>query len=1053
MKSREISELLATPLEYTKTIGFRLNEKRLDKFLQGRIESFKNAVDEFNGEIFIDSCGKLLEIAKNSLFWKDDKGNYHGNKKVKIKYRWLRARFKYDYEEYTRKKSISELKKDKVYDVSVFEDFLLQWFDEQKRTLEDIDKLLKLPEESREGKAEIALLIGKLSRKDGLNILRELFTGNVKLPGDTPEKEQNIRDNFIPQVLKQLDSAVNAFLPSQSRGIRVVGASLNYYTVNKQRKEYWNDEIQRAKEELNEHYHGSIDDKFANKIGLNEYIDDILPGKTFDTLTLDDAYSIKKQFYSSEKKRFTEAIDSGALKINDVHTTKFPLFACQKDAFEEYVRLTHEIQQNATKKNKLQKTDPQHHKLKVEIDKLKKKRGVFFQKKCEKLLSLNDYHKKVALKRGQIIARIKGYEKEGNEYNMTGHWALLVERCDNKEIKRQVLLIPREKMTDARNYINKLPTTKGKENISLVEFRSLTLRALEKLCFKTVGNTFVKELEKEKFRTKKRYELNNSAEFISYYKQVLRTEYAKKEIARYEGMNTMLDADYATLDDFESALKKVCYIKTYHVITDEELNKFLEEYDVALFSITSYDLERKPPRLKAHTDIWNQFWSKENESKCFEVRLNPQFSIFWRKALREASRYHNRYSQSQYTLHMTVTQNALEPAMKFPFGNKKFIIDSIDEYNKKINISIAKNKNNLFYYGIDRGQAELATLCVTSFPEEKQYIAKDVAGREMNHPMPDFPKFEVWSLKEKCYTEKDEKGRIVYKNISYFLDNEDMFEKRKTSCIDLTTAKLIKGKIVLNGDIATYMRLKEIAAKRRLFTLFANKRIPEKEQVQYDDKEDIFYIKTFIENATLQKISWFRKEFESIRSKEDFFDILKNYLTRLRSGAHKDEVESIEMINHLRDAVTANMIGIIACLYQRYPGIIVLENLGHEDIKRHFEEQSNENISRRLEWALYRRFQTMGLMPPQVPQSVLLRGEFSEAQFGVIRFINKENTSSTCPRCGISDRGNKNEKLKGIFSCSNKNCLFNTTDNLLEFDGLDNCDKVAAFNIAKRGFK
>jgi len=44
-------------------------------------------------------------------------------------------------------------------------------------------------------------------------------------------------------------------------------------------------------------------------------------------------------------------------------------------------------------------------------------------------------------------------------------------------------------------------------------------------------------------------------------------------------------------------------------------------------------------------------------------------------------------------------------------------------------------------------------------------------------------------------------------------------------------------------------------------------------------------------------------------------------------------------------------------------------------INEHF-KQSNEDISRRLEWSLYRKFKESGVVPPKIQQSIFLRDDF-----------------------------------------------------------------------------
>lgn len=67
-------------------------------------------------------------------------------------------------------------------------------------------------------------------------------------------------------------------------------------------------------------------------------------------------------------------------------------------------------------------------------------------------------------------------------------------------------------------------------------------------------------------------------------------------------------------------------------------------------------------------------------------------------------------------------------------------------------------------------------------------------------------------------------------------------------------------------------------------------------------------------------------------------------------------------------------------------------------IEGHF-DQSNQDISRRLEWSLYRKFQETGLVPPEIKKSIFLRDEFGAKQFGTIEFVRIGNTSKNCPYC------------------------------------------------------
>ena len=161
---------------------------------------------------------------------------------------------------------------------------------------------------------------------------------------------------------------------------------------------------------------------------------------------------------------------------------------------------------------------------------------------------------------------------------------------------------------------------------------------------------------------------------------------------------------------------------------------------------------------------------------------------------------------------------------------------------------------------------------------------------------------------------------------------------------------------------------------------------------------------------------------------------------------------TVEKINHLKRALVANIVGILTFLHKQNPGLIILE----ENQK---ERNSDKNIAGYLEWALYRKFQTEGLVPPYLKEVDFLLKEKSESRkdkikhFGLIHFINPENTSRICPKCNSKDNsdGFKKRKKSGWFKCGQ--CGFNTRNPVTELSFLNNPDKLAAFNICKEGQK
>jgi len=126
-------------------------------------------------------------------------------------------------------------------------------------------------------------------------------------------------------------------------------------------------------------------------------------------------------------------------------------------------------------------------------------------------------------------------------------------------------------------------------------------------------------------------------------------------------------------------------------------------------------------------------------------------------------------------------------------------------------------------------------------------------------------------------------------------------------------------------------------------------------------------------------------------------------------------------------------------------------------MKKHFEDNP-VNIARRLEWALYRKFQNWedkNLVPALIKETTLIREDLEVNQFGIIQFVSHYNTSKNCPVCEEKQGGKSKSLFKKDkfdlqkFECLN--CGFDTTKNNKIYP-LKTNDEVAAYNVAKNIF-
>ena len=341
----------------------------------------------------------------------------------------------------------------------------------------------------------------------------------------------------------------------------------------------------------------------------------------------------------------------------------------------------------------------------------------------------------------------------------------------------------------------------------------------------------------------------------------------------------------------------------------------------------------------------------------------------------------------------------------------------IQSFNNKLHTSIPRKK--LFYYGLDRGKEQQATLCMT---QEDPASNKEVS----------FAPVEVWKLKEEYYDHKWDDKHLAFKNLSYVMQKNNLFEIKRTATIDLTTAKLIKGKIVENGDICTYLKFKEFHAKK---LLFENRQYIKENKIFTSDDQKMFYIKDRKEENI--SIYYFRDKFKKILS----IDHIKNELQEYLQNIDNNPKALINKVHHLNSAIANNIVGILSFIYVKNPGLIILER----DQKRKI-----ESIAKDLEWALYRRFQTEGLVPPRLRAVDLLVKNIQN--LGCIYFIDHQGTSQKCPNCSKTPMDKekfKANKAEGWFLC--EHCQFDTRNPIEDLQYLEDPDKLAAYNICHIG--
>ncbi len=1129
--------------QITKTIRFKLEPVQIEEFEKQvqNIENVKE--EEANLAQLVSNAQDLSKLLKEYIYTDPNHEKKKFKNTVIVHFRWLKEFTKDKYFEWInqdeteqttnpktlkansfsalgslipqkKKKNISKEKRYKLSKINylqeVFENFLKDW----DSTVQTLSSQVAQPKEKLTRKAEIGKVVLKFSGRNMLLFLEHFLSESKDKDSSHLEVQLQEKIKTFKEVLEKAQTWV---MPSQSTGIELAKASFNYYTINKKEKDFDNEKekiekelcklikiksdhlnflkggnIKIIKEEYNQKTkqkkYTSLFDVYYDENEKKEKLKNTPNGVKVD---LDKLYKILKIYRATQKSEFISQVSNGMNYEEAIK--KFPLFEPNgnngenKQAFQRFVELTKKIESLKTEREKLKQDSDEWKQKGKELSQARQNRGkLFFQgsskeskERFQKYLKFCEIYKDIAMKRGRLIARLKGIEKEKIDSARLQYWAFLLE----KDNRHQVVLIPKTKAKDAYQKISCFGETQT-GSPAVYYFESLTYRALKKLCFGVNGNTFIPEIKEElKKKNKWNYEekdfgehifkikngqeeIRDEKKLISFYKDVLQTDYVRKN--REDGNivlpsnfdNEVLKPDFNTEQEFRIALEKCCYTRK-RIVPKGELDKILSTCDAQVFSITSYDLQKvNKTNLKAHTKLWLDFWNKENEKQSFPIRLNPEIKIFWREPkASQVAKYgkgtelydeqkKNRYLYPQYTLITTFLENALQSEINYRFLDAEKKKENVKKFNEEVK-KFLKPKEELWLYGIDTGIVELVSLCLIKKDGTPQmFEVLELKEEFLNYEKTGFPK------------EGETKKYKAIQNLSYFLNKElyketfkddkfeeefhKIFEVKQVPALDLSVAKVISGRIVINGDIAARLNLTLSNARRKIVeALIQNPNI----QLSEED----YKIKIGNEDIFLG-----RKEFNAAKS----WDEIKEKLNESFQKDKDNPARAQEDINKHRQVIAANVTGIIHFLYKKFPGIITIEYLDQTTTESH--RQDFEGIvDNPVEKALYRKFQTEGLVPPV---SELWSMKAADSQVGIIYYADSNNPKKgghglRCPKCGEKVYKSKDDsrydadKKAGIFECNKTNCGFHNRNNPMGLEGLDSNDKVAAYNIAKRGLE
>ncbi len=1021
-------------------------------FIELLLQNFckrKNIVTEKKevwNNIFANAFKKAwINVEENSKENKnnEEKYEYEWFKTIQFLHKWLEELFINDFIENRKEIKYDRNGKKKQHNYITFWDlwdknfikiFFENFFKEIDVNLKELKYFVTTWLENKSRTSDILFLVQKINSREHLWKLYTMFEKNyIQHKNDSSVIERlkisilNLKEN-IEKLLIELRT-------SQSFWIPIEHVSLNYNSINKTEKEITKDIKEVLKwNNLNKKYKWT----FEKKDNLEKNEKSII--KTFnlkekDSLKLiQDELNIEidisefkekvKLFKAKQKAWFLQLLQNKVPfedfknsfnfefmweNFNDFRITLFSDIS--KENYDEMLKLTKKIEQESDKENR---------------KKLKMQRWKFFQFRLKKFKDFSENYKKIAQKYWRDSTEIKSLERQKIDAIKLRWWWFLSKEDNNYFINTFDVDNSKQVYKEIKNL------QKDWNDIKIYTLSSITLRALDKLCFKK-DSSFIKHINTRDFnervsldnwksfwRLKNKTTLLEEWRLMNFYIYILENQVTLN--IKYKSKNSLnILKNSKDIEEFEINLKLETYELIEKNISKQTYKNILNNYKWNSYKITSYDLE-KWLETKKYTTWWFNFWKKENKNDKYIIRINPELTIFFKEKNKDFIKENsdikkNRRLEDRFILSTNFSFHSNKSYIDSAFINDEKRKNSIETFNEIFNW---KNKLDYFYW-LDKWTNELITLSIFRKNWEKIEVVNisekipvyRITNKWLNH-FEYIKDKKTWEciLDEKTW---EKKKRFLSKNVSYFikdLQNKELFEKLEIkSCLwDLTYAKLIKWNIILNADIFTTLNLYKVTAKRFLNDAITKWNI-ESDRILYNESDKIYYYEYLNRwNKYTKVILYWKDEFDFLPYKEEKFNSLKEevedelnqYIKDIKlflqnsKKYNNNENISIQKINNYKNAISANIVWIIMKLQEYFNWYICYESLDEWQILKKWLSTFIWNV---VNEKIYNRLELNLEVPPILKKFRTDIWWKQIIQHGKVIYVDENNTSKACPRC------------------------------------------------------